>query len=673
MKISHTWLQEYFKDALPNAEALADLFTFHSFEIENIEEIQHNYNDGHCNDKIIDAKVLPDRAHFCLSYRGIAEEVHALTGLSLQEIDIEAYAPKVDENVEEVKINIEDEAFCRRYVSRRIENVTIGPSSEKVRGMLESMDGRAINTVVDASNLVMFDFGQPLHAFDADKVKGSLAVRAAKEGEMIMLLDGREVTLSAADHVIADDEGPLAIAGVKGGKRAEVTMETKNIIIESANFNPASVRKTAAKYNLRNESSKRFENEITPEIAIDGMKHFSAFVPVFSPEARFGPISDFYPHPSVKRTLEVSLDFISKKLGVEVPKDVALKILNDLNIEVEEKDGVFALTIPHHRLDLVIKEDIVEEVGRIYGYDKIMGTEQGSAGNSSASEPHPLFYITEKIKNILVEQGFSEAYLYALVSKGEIEVAYPLASDKKALRTNLSEGMLKALDMNARNADLLFLDSVKMFEIGKVFSKDKKSGELVEHTSLCVGIRRVKKVKGQTANEDIRQLREHLIEQLGANIVTACTIDDTGGLMMIKNKQIGIINNIDGVMELDLDALVEEAARIEGIPSYESIGFGSAPKVQYQPFSIYPFMVRDIAVFVPDSVKPEEIENIIAEKGTDLLIKHRLFDSFQKDDRTSYAFRMIFQSYEKTLTDSEVNPIVETISNAMKEKGWEVR
>lgn len=654
MKISHKWLQNYFKDTLPTAEALAELFTFHSFEIEGIEE-----KNG---DKIIDAKILPDRAHFCLSYKGIAEEVKVLTGLQYIDEAIDGNKLSVDESIEKINVSVEAGDFCRRYISRKITGLEIKESSEDIKAMLSAMDGRSINTVVDATNLSMFDYGQPLHAFDADKIKGDIVVRSAKEGETITLLDGKEITLSSSDHVIADEQGPLAIAGVKGGKRAEVTMDTKNIILESANFEPTAVRKTSTKYNLRNESSKRFENEITPDIALYGIKHVSALISELNPNAKFGLIADVYPNPAINTVIVTTTSFINKKLGINIPQEKIVEILKNLSVGVEVNREQLSLTIPLHRFDLIIPEDIVEEVGRIYGYDKIVGTKH-EVDNSAEVPAHSGFYVTEYIKNILTDLGFSEAYLYTLVNKGDIEVAYPLASDKKALRTNLSDGMLKALDMNTHSADLLFLDTIKMFEVGKVFTKKG------EHTSLCVGVRRIKKVKGQTSNQDIRDTREALLKTLDIDIMTLCTVDDTGGILRFKGEQIGVINAIDGIMELNLDALIPHIKT----PSYDSLNFGPATKVVYKPFSVYPFITRDIAVFVPDSVKTEDVESIITFNGTDLLLKHKLFDTFKKDGRTSYAFRMIFQSFERTLTDEEINKILEKISSDMKEKGWEVR
>ena len=651
MKVSHKGLQIYFDEKLPSAKELAELFTFHSFEIEGVEG------------DVIDAKILPDRAHFCLSHKGIAEEIEVLTGLKRKKKTVEEISAlfNIENSVEHVKVKIEDKKFCRRYIARKIVNVSIGESDNEIKELLGAMGSRVINSVVDALNAVMFDIGQPLHAFDADKLEGNIVVRAAMDDEKITLLDGKEVTLTSSDFVIADDAGPLAIGGVKGGKRAEVTMDTKNIILESANFEPTSVRKTSTKYNLRNESSKRFENEITPELAIEGIEQVTALITELSHDAKAGPLSDFYPHPVRMATIVTTTEFINRKLGIEIPDQTIIEIIERLSIIVKKEKEYLHLTIPHHRLDLVVPEDIVEEVGRVYGYEKIEGTKQKPVSNNVPA--HPAFYISEHIKNILADQGFFEAYLYAFTSNGDIEVAYPLASDKKALRTNLSEGMQRALEMNARNADLLFLDYIKMFEIGKVFTKEG------EHTSLCLGIKRIKKEKGKSSIEDIREAREQLLKTLDLDITTTCTVDDTGGLMRLKGKQIGVINNIEGIMELNLDMLIPYIK----VPSFHELRFGPAPKISYKPFSTYPFIVRDIAVFVPDSVTPNEIEKIILENGTELLLKHSLFDTFKKDGKISYAFRMIFQSFERTLTDEEVNVIMTAIEIKIKEKGWEVR
>ena len=279
MKISYNWLKTYFTSDIPSPEKLVDLFTFHFSEVEGVEKIGEN--------TIFDIKILPDRAHYALSHKGVAEEVSALTRIPINKDRIPK-PPEVNSG-EKINVEVKDENFCRRYISCVVKGVDNTQVQEGVKMMLEGIGQRSISPIVDATNMVMFDIGQPMHAFDADKVEGDIVVRAANAGEEIILLDDRKVTLTPDDFVIADNIGPLAIAGVKGGKRAQVTPETKNIIIESANFHPTRVRRTSTKYDLRSESSKRFENEITPELAMPAMANILAFMKELSPEAKFRP------------------------------------------------------------------------------------------------------------------------------------------------------------------------------------------------------------------------------------------------------------------------------------------------------------------------------------------------------------------------------------------------
>ncbi len=225
MKVSHSWLQTYFEKPIPSAKELAEIFTFHAFEVENVEE----KND----DSILDVKVLPDRAHYALSHAGVAEEISVLRKIPIQGRVISS----VEENItSKPTARIDSPVFCRRYIGRYIEVPKIAESSKWVSTLLTAIGQRSINSIVDATNYVMFDVGQPLHAFDADAIEGVVHVRAAQEGEKVVLLDGREITLTAQDHVIADDKGALDIAGVKGGKRAEINASTKRILIAYTNL-----------------------------------------------------------------------------------------------------------------------------------------------------------------------------------------------------------------------------------------------------------------------------------------------------------------------------------------------------------------------------------------------------------------------------------------------------
>jgi phenylalanyl-tRNA synthetase beta chain len=658
MKVSRSWLKTFFEKDIPTSVELADLFTFHSFEVESVEK-----KGGH---DVLDVKVLPDRAHYCLSHQGVAEEIHIVTGQPMKtfrDLPTLAKAAVSNPSVLPPKVKIEEpkkedskeNPFCRHYMVRRIEKVTVADSPDWLKNYLQDIGERPINNIVDATNLIMFDIGQPLHAFDADAIKGDISVRAAQKGEKIILLDGKEATLILGDYVIADDAGPLAIAGVKGGKRAQVTATTKNIIIESANFDPAAVRRTATRLNIRNESSKRFENEITPELAADGMTLVSALVRGLVPGSADGmsDIIDIYPMKPSQTVITLTRAYVNDRLGADVPEKTFNEILSRLGVTVADTGGKLALTIPYHRLDLTIPEDIVEEIGRVYGYEKIK-----AALPPAPTKPIsvlPSFYLSEKIKNILAGQSFSEVNLYTLVSKGLVETAHPLASDKAFARENLTDGLMTCLEKNVLNADLLGLDVIKIFEVGRVFTKGG------EFSVLSMGVAQVKKIKNVKSEAILKSTIEVLGKELGSAISVPSIIS----------------NGIHSVCQINLDELTTSYKLSVGA-SYADLGFGPSVKISYKRFSAYPFIVRDIAVFTPEHIEAEEVWAAIRQgvedaDGSRLLARHALFDTFKKDAKISHAFRMIFQSMEKTLTDEEVGAIMEKIYVQVKLKKWEVR
>ncbi len=670
MKISYNWLQKYFDKELPNAHDLAGLINSHVFEIESEQRISDK--SGKNIDVVYDVKVLPDRAHYALCHKGIAREVRAITG---QNIKPEMLDPKslantfsIDKNVAQVKVDVQDKKLCRRYIARRIDGVTIGGSPTWLSEKLEAVDSRSINSIVDATNYIMLDCGQPLHAFDADKVVGGITVRLAKKGEKIELLpervlvDGvwsekpRKLELGDTDLVIADDEGPLAIAGVKGGKRAEISTTTKNIILESANFHPVSVRRTSTRLNVRNDSSKRFENEIVPELAEMAMSHVTALMVEMSSGAKVGEVTDIFSAPTKQWTVSVGTDFISDKLGTKVSADQFREVLKRYDCEVKVGSGkgdVFSIIPPLDRLDLKIPEDFVDEVARVNGYDNLSPVlpPELPAKFASNVKDNSTFYWSEKVKNVLVNQGFSETLLYSLVAKGFYEITYPLASDKAFLRETIVAKMKEVLVANTLNADLLGVSVVKIFEIGKVFTKDG------EKTMLCIGVKNVKKSKKKEADilkETLSEIEKVLSVKIEAKIDPKVA---------------------DNIVEIDFDAMISKLTS----GSSDELDFEALPRDQrYHPFSLYPFITRDIAVFVPKDIVGDgiwkTIKHGIQDMGAaDLLVRDSLFDVFEKDGKVSYAYRLVFQSYKKTLTDDEVNKIMEKVYSEVRGKGWEVR
>lgn len=643
MKVSYNWLQSYFDSKLPNSKNLADILTAHVFEVEGIEELE--------DDVVFEFKILPDRAHYLLSHKGLAREITAITGLPMRTV-----LPINKKNVEpkeKIKIDvlIKNNLLCRRYIAQEINNINVQTSPEWLKKRLRAVGQKSINNIVDAANYVMLDIGQPLHAFDADKITGNLVVRSATNGEKIILLTGHEVILSEDNLVIADDDGPLAIAGVKGGKRAEVNELTKRIIIESANFDPTSIRKTSTKLNLRNDASKRFENEITPDLAQNGIKEITKIITETLPGATPYLEKDLYPNPVKEWKIVISPKNIEALVGITIEESKIEEILSRIGCQINKKNDLFYIIPPLDRFDITIPEDIADEVGRILGYEKLPSKLPPDFGNKLL--PDKVFFYAEKIKNILIKLGYSEALLYSLVAKGDYEVIYPLASDKSFLRANLSSKLAESLLVNGRNADLLSLETIKMFEVGKVFRKDG------EKTILAIGVLQVKKKKGVNSE---KILREDLV-----------VLENS---IMVKFNYDIRLGEFGAIIEIDFDELVSKLPLQEDI---SSLYFKPLPTdKKYQKFSLYPFIIRDIAIYVPENVMEEDVHKLINDNVGPLCVKSWLFDVFIKEfpegNKKSLAFRLVFQSPNKTLVDNDVGEIMNYIYKEIKfKKDWQIR
>ncbi len=462
MKISFNWLKWYIPEA-PDADSLADILTYHLAEVETVEKNP----DG---DFVFDIKILPNRAHDLLSHQGIARELASL--LNIPFIDPTPKF-KIPESKPTQLIKEIESPNCRRYMGRIVRNIKVGPSPEWVVKHLESIGQRSINNIVDATNIVMYDCGQPAHVFDMSKVKSlKLKVRNAQSGEKVTLLGGAEKVLTDTMMVIADNVGNiLDIAGIKGGKFAELDSNTKDLILECANFDPTSVRKTAQALNIFTDARKRFENDLSPELAPYAMQELSATILEMCPEAIFEDVVDVYPNKQPERKLTFRAGRISKILGLEVSGTEIEDILKRYNFVYEKKGGgEYEIIVPVMRLDLVCEEDMAEEVGRILGYDKVIPVIPKINFTPKVNEIHAKII---SARNKLLSDGYSEVMTYAFTNKGEVEVMQS-ASDKKFLRTNLSDGLKDALKLNKVNVPLLGISKVKIFEIGAVFLKDKE-------------------------------------------------------------------------------------------------------------------------------------------------------------------------------------------------------
>jgi phenylalanyl-tRNA synthetase beta chain len=655
MLISYNWIKSYFKNQIPAPKELADIITMGAFEIETVEE-----KNG---DTIFDIKVLPDRSSYALSHRYMAQEIGALIG---QSIALPHIAEVSFDSSLTVSIENENDKNCSRYIGRRVEEVAVSDSPEWLKKQLEVLDQRSISSIVDLTNYIMLETGQPLHAFDADKVEGTIHIRKARAGEKIILLDSTELELTEHMLVIADDTAPLALAGIKGGKKAEVTRDTKNIILEAACFNSTITRKTANQVGIKNDSSKRFENGVTPERAGLAMAFLSAKIKELNPEAKFGEVNDVYPNPTARKILTISVSYIQERLSVHISKEKMIEILSFLDIpatEDEKDEDILHVSIPEYRPDMVITEDVAEDIGRIYGYGNIVGVVPPPDPNRRINKN---FYYHNIIRRTLKSLGFSEVYTYTLTDMGDTKLANPLTVERAYLRNNLSKLIAEKALFNLKNVDLLGLKDIRIFEIGKVFG----GGVDKERYSLALTVGRTKQPKGHDPKIELQAIAAYLEEVLGSQNLKIEWTDLKGDA---QTPCSGF------VAEIELDTVINDLAD----PATDA-EMDSLPRIKFTPISSYPFSVRDIAVFLPgekgqESVVSRLIDSALESIGQkDLLVRKTLFDVFTKNKegepiKTSYAFRLVFQSYLKTLGEEEISECMSVISNKLVAQGYEVR
>ena len=605
MKISCAWLQSFFNDPLPPAHDLAEVLSFHAFEVEGIEE-----KNG---DSVLDVKVLPNRGHDCLSHRGVAKELSAILNIPLAADPLKAEISGFTKS-QYVTVSVENPELCPRYIAGYIRGIKVGSSPAWLRERLASIGQKSINNVVDAANFVMFDIGQPLHVFDARKLANRkqktdneefrICVRNARARERIKTLDGKECELTEAMLVIADGNAnmPIAIAGIKGGTSAEVDGATVDIILESANFDGVSVRNTANALKLRTDASERFQQVISAELAAFGMRALAALIREVAGGEILG-FADTYPQKQNAKTVSVSRKKAELLLGVALTDAEIEDIFRRLDLPFEKEDGTFTVRAPFTRLDLSIEGDLIEEIGRIRGYEDVPSVELPLFSKKPAINGN--FFTAEKRREELVAQGYSEVITSVFRDAGELSVLNKVDSARPYLRSELTPALLEAWQRNSFHRDLLGLQEIKIFEIGTVWQGEK---EII--------------VIGTATGKEKPDIREKLLESIGSDTYNDLSVSITK---------------------------------------------------QYRSFSRYPEIVRDVSLWVPRDTESARVEHVIRANAGSLLQRISLFDSFQKDDRTSLAFRLVFQSFEKTLTDEEANAIMETIYAAAKKEAWEVR
>lgn len=643
MKVSYNWLQSYFKEPLPSPAELGALLTMYAFEVETIEP------QG--NDTVMDVKVLANRAHDCLCHRGVARELGVILNRTLIKDSLLGDAPSPGPSSKIFSVQVDTDKVYH-FSTALVRNVHVAPSPEWLVEALAALGQKSINNVVDITNYVMFNLGQPMHAFDFDKLtlnadKGSFIVRESASGETTVTLDGAERAIPNGSVVITDGETEgkkiLGIAGVKGGKVSEISPDTKHIVLEAAVFDGPTIRRTSQALRLRTDASARFEHGIAPQLpsyalpaALELIKELAS-----GPDTTVEGFAGVYPTTAKAFEINISTQNVNKLLGTSLTDSDLEGVLARFQYAYTKKADIYCVSIPFERLDLRLEEDLIEEIGRIYGLDNVPSTQP------ALSLPTPPvnknFYYIEKIRRILTANGFSEVSTYALVNKGEVELQNPLASGKKFLRSNLYAGLSAALNLNTHNGPLLGLSHIRLFEIGTVFSV---TGEEI-HLGLIAG---GEKARASDKEKILQNVQQELNTQLGVTLAGN----------YFENPK---------MWEVNLSEIVESLPQ----PNHYDLHEINSSKSYCAP-SIYPFVLRDVAIFVPAGVSVQSVQEVIQNQAGPSLVQMFLFDTFEKDGKVSLAFRLVFQSHEKTLSDEEVNVVMNTITTTLNnQSGWQVR
>ncbi|MCK5588802.1 MAG: phenylalanine--tRNA ligase subunit beta [Candidatus Pacebacteria bacterium] len=656
MKFSYNWLQEYFDKKLPEVQKLAEKVGLHAFELEGVEKLESG-------DFLIEWDVLPNRSSDCFSYDGIASEVSAILDIprkyDIFNLDGKEYGKELKTS-DFVSLLIQEKNLINRATKRLAVDVKVKPSPDWLKEKLESIGQKSINNVVDITNYVMWVTGQPVHAFDFDKLDGkkkNINIRFAKKGEKVIDLSGAEHELDEKMLVLADDKKAMDIAGVKGGEITGIDENTTKIVMSAVNFNFENIRNTAKRLKLQTDASKRYENEV-PLCRIDDALALMSYLFETECGAKISnEILDTNKEFKKNKSVRVTLDKINSVLGVDLEEDEVMKIFNRLNFKTEAESGIFIVTSPIQRLDLNIEEDFIEEVGRIYGYTNIPETpiEEGFIIPQKNIVKDSINFVSD----VLVSDGFFEVYSRTLVDSGVVKLKNSLNARATTLRKNLLDLLKEKVEKN-----LVYSDEPKLFEIGKVFEGYENSDEskvVNEYFSFAgiIGKRKIKEKQKEELFYRTKGYLEKIFEVLSVKNIEWKKSNDKNFVADIYCADIMVGGVGINFWEINFEKLVENINE----------------SVDYKKVSKYPKIERDVAFWVPSKYTVKEAEEFIKNFLPEEAIKLSLFDIFKKDDedKKSFAFSIIFQSYEKTLSDIFVNEIMDKIYKKLEENGFEIR
>ncbi len=672
MKFSYNWLQDFFVKKLPKAETLAEFLTVHCFEVESVEKKGADF--------IFDLDITPNRAD-CLSHHGLALEISAITGLKLKQYKLNLKENKELKTKDLVKVELKDKADCLRYTGRLIKDVSVGPSPKALQERLRSLGLEPINNIVDAANYVMLESGQPLHTFDFDKIaENKIIVRRANRGEQLAALDDNDYSLDKDILVIADVKKSLAIAGIKGGKSSAIDKNTKNVFLEAANFNPVLIRRASQKLHLRTDASLRFEHGLDCELTERAVDRLASLIQELAKGKVASGRVDKYPAKQLVRKIKFDFTKIEKLLGLKISNKEVKSILKALGFSINSQNIV---TVPSFRRDIEIEEDLVEEVGRMYGYNNL--EERLPKLTLAPAKRNDKVFWQRRVRDFFKENGFTEVYNYSFISKEQahnfggplVELKNPYSKELYCLRPNLLINLLIAFRENNKN-----FNELRLFELGNVFRNQQKG--INEETNLA-GLISAKAGDFYTLKGLIEGLLDSLSLAEGFYDDFGATPDESemiywdfrhsAEIKVAGNQEIGFIGKIS---DLTLKSLGIKERVFAFEIDFDKLCELATDENQYQPISKFPSAVRDISLLVPIGVKVVEVLNIVNRAGGKLLQDADLFDIFEgqnvPEGKKNLAFHLIFQANDRTLNSKEIDELQKKIIYALeRENGWQVR
>lgn len=645
------------------------------------------------NDEIFEIGLTPNRAD-AMSHYGVARDLRA--GLLQKNKNIELITPsvsafKVEKRTLKIDVDVKDSKLAPRYCGVTISGIEVKPSPEWLQNRLKSIGLTPKNNIVDVTNFILHDLGQPLHAFDASKIHGKVTVKTVAAGTKFVTLDDVERILHEDDLMICDDKGPMCMAGVFGGKNSGVTDETSTIFLESAYFNPVAIRKTAKRHTLSTDASFRFERGVDPSITEYALKRAAMLIQEVAGGEITSDVVDVYPKKIEDFSVFLNFDKTAKLIGQELPKETIKKIMASLDIKVNSStDAGLGLTIPSYRVDVQREVDVIEEILRVYGYNNInFGTKlNATVANSPRTEDYKVQNI---IANQLNSQGFHEMMANSLTTPDYIKLSdmlkeeynvlmlNPLSSDLSAMRQSLLFSGLEAVsyNINRKNADL------KLFEFGKTYHKLLSGYSEKKHLGLYItGNRIAESWTTPQKPSDFFLFKGYvnaILSRLGFNKTQVKPVTSD-----VFAEGIAITYGNDVLVELGtvkksiLKHFDIKQEVLHADFNWDLILKLLSNKIKFQDIPKYPEVRRDLALLVDANVTFESIYNIARQTEKSLLIDINLFDVYEgknlPEGKKSYAVSFVIQDATKTLTDSQIEKIMSKLqTNFQNEIGASLR